>query len=209
LNSFANRVTEGVAQLDVSLQSAGVLGGATQIFDSRTEDIRVRYVNVTTTPFGRTFIKVRSSTANCLGSALHQVSNVDIGLVTVEVNQRADWFTQENNRRALWESCVAGNTSYTCSKWFDFGSTFTHELMHSLYLRHPQDVDQHTGSSVSNGPEAQQAHCNSTLAWDGADDATVCPADGDAPTSETRYESSRRSVESYDVSSVSTHYGIN
>lgn len=206
LNSFVNRITESISQLDISLQSAGVSGGAIQIYDTRPEDVLLRYVNIASiTPFGRTIVRQRNSTPVCPYVA-HSATGFENGLTTVEINQRSDWFTQENNRRSTWEACSPGNPSYTCSKWFDFGSTTVHELLHGLTLLHPQDVDRHTGASPSDGPEAQQAHCNSTVAWDGRDDASICPAGGDAPTSESRYESSRRSVEGYDVSSVSAQY---
>ena len=140
---------------------------------------------------------------------MHVNSQWDTGVAQVRINRRADWFTQDNSRRRYWEQACPNGAVYTCSKWFDFGSTLLHEMLHALVLFHPQSVHAHVGASGTDGPQANTAHCNSTPAFDGSDDSTICPSGGAEPTAETRYESSRRTVSQYDLDTITRHYQIN
>ena len=207
LNSFTNRITFGVSQLNAGLLAAGQVGGAGMAAAGISEHARIAYRAVPTS-FGQTTIRRRNNNAKLCTAPQHVVQGFQNGLTIVEINLRNDWFTQENDRRALWEACTPTSTTYTCSKWFDFGSTLTHELMHGLTLRHPEDVDAHTGQA-NNGPEANQARCSSTATWAGQDDATSCPSTGDSANSESRYRSARRSLGGYDNQSIDVQYVAN
>ena len=201
-NSFTDRIGYGISQWNSKMAYGGMIS-----YTGLSDDVRLRYGTTTTQDFGVTtwFLDRSGTGASC---SVHGGSVQQLQYVIVDIRSRSDWFTQDNTRRAYWEGCPAG-TSYTCSKWFDFGSTITHELGHTLGLMHPQEVDIHNGESASNGTQALHAHCNSTTIYDGSDDSTICPAGGAASTSETRYESSRRTLSAYDVAALARHEAVN
>lgn len=182
-------------------------GGMVQ-YTGTSEDVRLRYGTTTSTPFGSTRWFIDRSASVSASCPVHGTATQQLAMVIVDFRARNDWFTQDNSRRGYWESCPGG-TTYTCSKLFDFGSSATHELGHSLGLVHPQNVDTHNGASEFNGPQALNAHCNSTTTYDGSDDSSICPGDGDGSSSESKYQSSRRTLSAYDKLALADHEAVN
>jgi hypothetical protein len=117
--------------------------------------------------------------------------------VTIAIGVRSDWFTQDDTRRAYWEGCP-GSTyagSYTCLKKTDVGSTMLHELGHTIGLSHPRQV-----TNDGHGADAMAAgECYLTL-----DQATMCQASDVG--SGGIYRTHRRTLHSYDFTSISYHY---
>lgn len=117
--------------------------------------------------------------------------------ITIAIDIRSDWFSQDDTRRAYWEGCPGSSYSggYTCSKTMDVGSTMVHELGHAIRLAHPSQVanDGHGSSAMAAGD------CHSTL-----DQATMCQA-GNLGTGGV-YRTHRRTLHSYDFTSISYHY---
>ena len=131
----------------------------------------------------------------------HSTAHTSIGAVVVRINVRSDWFTQDDSRRSYWETTCPqiGQTTYTCRKLHDYGSTITHELGHVLGLwHHPQQIDVHDSraGAVSAAQCTRQDAQGRTL-WR----ATMCPSNSVSHAA-NRYRTERRTIDPYDRESL-------
>lgn len=115
-------------------------------------------------------------------------------LVSVQINTRPDWFSQDDSRRAYWESCT-GFSGYTCSKRQDVGSVMLHELGHTIGLAHPS----HVASSGHGGNAMTLAKCAVVK-----DQATICQGHDAAGSGVHRTH--RRTLDGWDITSIQYHY---
>jgi hypothetical protein len=97
----------------------------------------------------------------------------------------------------VWENCFfdPSTPAYTCSKKYDFGATFTHELGHAVGVGwHP--------NQVSDAAE-QLAEC---YRYDGYGRplwrATMCDSGGILDLERNKYRTERRTLESWDRESL-------
>lgn len=94
----------------------------------------------------------------------------------------------------IWETTCPqiGQTTYTCRKLHDFGSTIAHELGHIWRLYHPNQV-----SGTANAlAECQVVDGNGDPLWRD----TMCPSDSVNPGSlvENEYRTERRTIDVWD-----------
>lgn len=113
------------------------------------------------------------------------------------------WFTQDNNRRSLWENCPYNGfqPAYTCGKKHDFGSTFTHEIGHAIgRIPHPNDIDVHSGNNLASAiAECARVDARGDPLWR----ATMC-ASNSAPggLAANEYRTERRTLHTWDIESL-------
>jgi len=126
---------------------------------------------------------------------------------TIDIEPETFWFTQDDTRRAFWETQCPAAGGYTCSKTFDFGGTIVHEFGHVLGLEHPEYVDLHRGEVVGEGAASNLAKCISHPNHDGTAQASMCASLGFAL--HPHYRSERRTPETYDSDTLERHYNQN
>jgi hypothetical protein len=151
-NSFGDRMVDAVGVWNAAFNHAGV--PVDLLIVSSSPHIEVHYSSVTDADGGEAWINGDASPGCTVhGTNTHfNIYSADIHIrVRPVANDDFDedqdwpgWFTQDNARRAVYESCGAPNAIlwYTCDKKFDYGSTFVHELGHVVgWLDHPDHVD--------------------------------------------------------------------
>ena len=195
INSFTARLADATSRLNSAIKnSGGQPHGASYVglaTNSSALAIRVRVEALPSGALGQAAVSPASCTV-VHGSKVNLASLTVISLAT-----RSDWFTQDDSRRALWESCPSNGylPTYTCSKVYDVGSVITHELGHAIGLAHPSQTQAHVSlSGVVN--VMALAKCSVVL-----DQATMCQS-ADA-TGGGVYRSHRRTFDAWDTSSVS------
>ncbi len=196
VNSFKDRLSDATKSLGTIIRVSGsqpfgakYLG---QVASASGANILMKNVTLPNGILGRTYMQPESC-AVVHGPKVNVEATIYVGVAI-----RDDWFTQDNSRRALWESCPANGymPTYSCSKKVDVGSTMLHELGHTIGLAHPSSVEAH----VTGGPSPMTtAKC--TIA---NDQATMCQA-ADAAGGGL-YRTHRRTVEDYDRASVQAHF---
>lgn len=192
-NSFVDRLADATLRMGSGLAGNNPTGrGLTFVGIQAAPDIRVSVGNLGPGVLGYTNLPL-----SCTGihATLSNLSGTQITIAT-----RSDWFTQDDSRRGLWESCPTNGYSptYTCSKTQDVGSVMTHELGHAIGLAHPRTTDAHL---TTNYPVHAMdiAKCAVLL-----DQATMCQA-GDAAGS-GQYRTHRRTLDDWDVASIGFLY---
>lgn len=224
MNSFRNRIRDGINQWNSALSGMG---------DSR----RLNYVEGRRPP-GRIGISISYrdygdetedlARAPAIGNCTYQSSGIrNYSMVSIDVQVRDDWFTQENNRRAHWERCddsaytfgsqyaqrkFLRDNYYTCLKVYDFGSAVTHELGHALGFHHPDNIG---ASGKEAAGQFDAAGCEKPLGPDKhAEDRsqeTRSPTLGNMEQSTMcpnlyRHKTDMRTVSQWDRDLTETHY---
>src|SRR5688500_2092531 len=102
------------------MAARGLSGRLQRVGSTSPAEIVMTYANIT--PYGSAWV---DGVNGCL---VHSVADNDTVSAQIYVDIRTDWFTQENERRAYWETeCPNGTwTAYTCVKLRDYGSLITH-----------------------------------------------------------------------------------
>lgn len=185
-NSFFDGMSDSISRWNSVLNGVGSASDLVRVTGT-TYNILATYQTVMNQPRGFTSIDAGQS------CPVHDTSLNSIFSAIVYASVRSDWFTQDDSRRAYWETnCPAGTgTVYTCSKHEDFGSTFMHEIGHAVgFIAHPQDVRTHGSTQAFN-----LAECGDILRR-----ATMCPSGGEW------YRSERRTQHNWDVESLRQIY---
>ncbi len=155
---------------------------------------------------GQTYID-GSSSPDCF---IHSTSGNPTFAATIFITPQPWWFTQDDTRRAYWEdTCPAQNPpTYTCTKLYDFGGTFAHELGHAAgFVAHPTDVDAHTFSGSLNYAECLRTDDNDgdpttgKPLWRATMCGTLFQGNG-LPYPNQKWRSERRTLENYDRESL-------
>ena len=195
-NSFYDRAHDAALRWDASLRAAHGSGNGIRwvgtTSSTNTANIAFRETS-TWNPAMGAYVDVPASCYDSVNSA----SQVALpGTVYININQYSYWFSQDDTRRAFWESCspreVSASVHYTCSKRWDLGSVMTHEVGHALGLSHP------TGRSpTTNVLRSDSANCPSAV-----DQATMCPGDFYGAYSRTML----RILHAWDLASLNHQY---
>jgi len=193
VNSFVDRAADATARIDAALVSNDGTGtGATWVGTQSGRNVIFESADIPTAgTLGQTEMP-----AAC--AVIHGALQSMPATVTITIDTRSDWFTQDDSRRAYWEGCPnsAYSATYTCQKIQDVGSTMLHELGHAVGLHHPLEV-----VSSGHGSNAfSLAKCSVVN-----DQATMCSA-GDASGSGA-YRTHRRTLDGWDTTSL--HYQYN
>lgn len=186
INSFTDRMFDAVNRWNSPMANAGLRSRL--VWTSSGAFIRARYGFNLSSGLGETWLNGTQP-----GCFPHSSGSYSIFSAEIRIATRSDWFTQDDSRRGLWEACVP-DSSYTCSKRWDFGGVFMHELGHIWHLAHPQTVDGHVSVDPRYTVNARAANCDTTT------QATMCG---------TRiiYRSEARTLEAWDRSSFAEHWG--
>lgn len=207
INSFRDRMVDSADEWTRSaIQPRGIRHNLRYFDDvNAARQVNLRYRRPDNgTPYATTMV-------DSTGCGVHGFNRAQIPRITIDVNPRGDWFTQDNSRRTYWEqNCLAGTgPAYTCGKIYDFGSTLMHEFGHVFVLDHPDAVDAAHGVACCDGPDNNRARCWSHRNHGSATQATMCFADAPGPTSENRWRAERRTLDLYDSESLARHYAVN
>ena len=191
VNSFTDRVTYGMTQWNAAFNG---MGTTVQLsYNTTSPQVVLSYWQPFPTDYGATTITT-IVTNDCI---LHSTVDMRTVAAHIYITVRSDWFTQDNTRREYWETqCPAGTgTPYTCSKWWDFGSTVTHEVGHALSLWwHPDQV-----SAAANVlAQCAAVDDNGRPIWR----HTMCPSNS-AGYWANRWRSERRTLDAWDRDSLS------
>lgn len=195
-NSFLDRAHDAALRWDPVLRTTHASGNGIQwvgvVGPSNPAHIAFR-ANPVWTPDMGAYVSVPSS---CHTSVNSTTQTALPGTVYVNINQYSYWFTQDDSRRAFWESCsphdVPPSVHYTCSKRWDLGSVMTHEVGHALGLSHPDGR-----SPTTNLLRSDVAGCPSAV-----DQATMCPGGFVG----AYYRTMMRTLHSYDIASLNHQY---
>jgi hypothetical protein len=195
LNSFTDRVTNATARWNSALAGTPTNLHLTKVVSSLAK-IVVRYQTYPPEPdtwFGTTVL-----TGIAPGCVLHSTANNTIYDSDIYIAQRPDWFTQNDSRRGYWEQeCRAGTgTTYTCSKWYDFGSTYAHELGHALGIYTHPDLVGATATAIA---MCEVVDAQGRPAWR----HTMCASNSvTGSILDNKWTSERRTLEGWDVESL-------
>ncbi|HET7685910.1 MAG TPA: hypothetical protein VF062_00975 [Candidatus Limnocylindrales bacterium] len=190
-NSFNDRITAAINRMDGYLSQAGYVipYAFYRIPDGAVgEDILVQQANLLPHWWGLSSTYSLNGWSAC---RMHDAADEPVIWSKVETAFYDHWFTQDDSRRSLWESCQANNflPIYTCNKKQDFESILMHEFGHALQLWHPQWVDAHQPGL---SPDAAAiAACSSPT-----DRATMCE------NVAQEYRSSGRTLHAWDRESL-------
>lgn len=195
LNSFTNRIADSVTAWHNDFARSGIT--LRVAFPGNFEDVQLRYEDIGGP--GSTTYTMRSGSSNSCFVTHQSTPDDDILLSVSRIDLRTDWFSQDNSRRSLWESCesdaaVRASEPYTCSKRLDVGSTIIHELGHALgNTRDVADVDNHQ----ENVEASTEANCSNKRTL-----ATMCGIS-------YIYSTARRTLDNWDSTSMRLHYQLN
>ena len=199
LNSFCNRLADDTARLNTALLANTPYSyGATYVGQVPFNPGGAAHVVVTYGTLGPGVLGFTD--AGPCSNSVHG-TRVDLAqAIRITIAIRSDWFTQDDSRRALWESCPTSGYSpaYTCSKIYDFASVMLHELGHSVGLAHPSQTDDHI---YGHHPASVMtlADCAVVL-----DQATMCQAQDSAGSN--AYRTHRRTFHNWDLLSIDAGY---
>ena len=194
-NSFRGRLADATARLNGAIvahtpySNGAIYVGQVPYYPGGAAHVVVRYESLEAGLLGRA--NMSPSCTDVHGT------RVDLAnAISIQIAVRSDWFTQADDRRALWESCPNSSYSpvYTCSKVFDFGSVIMHELGHAVGLAHPRQTDDHV-HGYNPGPVMTLADCGIVL-----DQATMCQAQDSSGSNQ--YRTHRRTFHSWDTASI-------
>jgi hypothetical protein len=142
--SFRRRITDAVNRWSAMYSTASVAKTLTKVSDGATNEILFQYLDPPPGFLGMVYVRrtVDSSVSNDFSSRcrLWGSGRYTLYKVQIRMQQRPDWFTQDDPYRASWEACGSNFSGYTCSKVYDFGAVATHEIGHALGLHHVQDA---------------------------------------------------------------------
>lgn len=192
VNSFTDRVSNTMSRWNSALGGFGAIARLAQVASNAGANIGLSYQDPFGTEFGATTITT-IATNTCV---LHSTTDMQMRAAHVYITPKSNWFTQDDSRRSYWETnCPAGTgTTYTCSKWWDFGSTFAHEMGHAMALYwHPDQVS----ASANTLAECALVDANGRPLWR----ATMCPSDS-AGYWANRWRSERRTLHAWDTESL-------
>lgn len=192
VNSFTGRVSDAMGRWNGALSGFGALARLSQVPSSSGANIVISYVDIFGAEFGATTITT-IATNSCV---LHSTTDMQMRAAHVYLTPKDNWFTQDDSRRSYWETnCPAGTgTTYTCSKRWDFGSTFAHEMGHALAIAwHPDQIN----SSANDIAECVRVDSSGRPLWR----ATMCPSNS-AGYWANRWRSERRTLHSWDTTSL-------
>lgn len=168
-NSFFDRAKDATVRWNPYLSAASSSGYGLQwvgtISSSNTAQVAFRAPSPTVSYMGG----YANLPSYCFSGGMNPSYRTQLsGSVYIDIFQYSLWFSQDDSRRAFWESCnpqgVPASTHYTCSKQWDVGSVMTHELGHVLGVRHPENSSGYNRVSAAN--------CLSSV-----DQATMCSGD--------------------------------
>jgi hypothetical protein len=190
LNSFYNRLRDAVGRWDAALGGISGLayGMRYQGIGDGNQYVTVFYEELgNNTTLGSTNYSWAGPNFGC---TVHSTALAQLAQTWISIDLRNEWFTQDDSRRGYWENCADG--TFTCSRIWDVGSIFVHELGHSLGLHHPEAVNSHTGNSTATS--SSYGNCSSRI-----DDATMCALYKDRRTT-------WRTLHAWDLGTLVRHY---
>lgn len=196
LNSFQGRINDAIAEWSSTMANIGLRGRLIRV--SSGAQVFLHYQTMDNQPFGITFATTDTGVNNCV---IHSTTNRTVRFADIYVSRRDEWFSQGNDRRALWENCPYNGyqPAYTCSKKHDVGSTIAHELGHAIgFIAHPDDIDAHGNAAAVALAECRRVNANGDPLWR----ATMCPSNlAPGGQAANEYRTERRTLHAWDIES--------
>jgi len=197
-NSFVDRMKDTVSRWNAAYNNMGSASDVVWVGVNDEWDIVAQIGSPTGAYLGVTFIDGGQ------GCFVHDTTGNSTFSTAIYITSQTWWFTQDDTRRGYWETeCPTQNPpTYTCTKLYDFGSTFAHELGHAAgVILHPNDVDRQTASGSVAAAECERLDAQGRPLWR----ATMCPTyfgENGLPLPNQRWRSERRTLHIWDTDSL-------